>query len=976
MGPAGADGLNGADGAMGPPGADGLNGADGATGPAGANGLDGAAGPAGPQGDVGPQGPSGPAGPAGDQHVIASNAPSLTSIASIANSDYGFSVAVEGAFIFEVRPDIDQLRVYSATAPYSSVIPPITTDTEPYLVRGANGRIYVLNRVANTMQVFDASPPFALLGQVATANSPRAMSIADGRVYTISGGGPGVATVRVFDAAPPFAQIGDDFGSGGEGGGAVAVANGYLFVLNNYSWTAAVFEAAPPFNPVGSLALFNNPRAMHVSGNLLYVTGGADGGGLMEVYSTSPPFAQVGATVTVGTTPGTGASYSIVSNGVLYVTHNDGQLRAYQAAPPFDLLGSAPFIGSDIAALGENLLVPNYLLAGSPLTQVITPYSAGGYTLATNGGLSIGSGTAAPAGGLRVAGASNFVGSVTADSMTASTVESTAGGFKFPDGSVQLTAAQGIQGPAGPQGDIGPAGPQGEQGIQGPAGADGAVGPAGPQGEQGIQGPAGADGAVGPAGPQGEQGIQGPSGADGAVGPAGPQGEQGIQGPSGADGAVGPAGPQGEQGIQGPAGADGAVGPAGPQGEQGIQGPAGADGAPGLIGPQGPTGPQGASPFLLNGSDAYYNAGSVGIGTNTPQRLLDVNAGVRINGPIQTSFIPVTTTTDLGLYSGNANQPLRLATNIGEMRFFTNYTNGTSAAGTSPQMTLSSTGNLLVGPATNPSNWKTYVESNSGEAVLVGRSLATGGSNWFGTQGNCGVLGILASTQSGFDAAAVKGMNFGTNNLGMGLLGYHAGAGFGVFGHAANPTGYAGYFSGRVAVLGALSKGGGSFKIDHPLDPENKFLYHSFVESPDMMNIYNGLTTTDSMGYATVILPDYFEALNREFRYQLTIVDDGEQLNDFVLARVVKKIDGNQFSIKTSHGNVEVSWQVTGVRKDAWAEKNRIPNSVDKTPEEKGKFLHPEEHGQPKSKGIHAMPELDLPPAAPAAVPAGPMAAR
>ena len=56
--------------------------------------------------------------------------------------------------------------------------------------------------------------------------------------------------------------------------------------------------------------------------------------------------------------------------------------------------------------------------------------------------------------------------------------------------------------------------------------------------------------------------------------------------------------------------------------------------------------------------------------------------------------------------------------------------------------------------------------------------------------------------------------------------------------------------------------------IDHPLDPANKYLYHSFVESPDMKNIYDGVITTDANGDATVVMPDYFEALNKDFRYQ------------------------------------------------------------------------------------------------------------
>jgi hypothetical protein len=52
-------------------------------------------------------------------------------------------------------------------------------------------------------------------------------------------------------------------------------------------------------------------------------------------------------------------------------------------------------------------------------------------------------------------------------------VESTSGGFKFPDGSVQNTAQ--VQGPPGPPGPQGPAGPQGPPGSGGPSPLDIAV---------------------------------------------------------------------------------------------------------------------------------------------------------------------------------------------------------------------------------------------------------------------------------------------------------------------------------------------------------------------------------------------------------------------------------------------------------------------------------------------------------------------
>ena len=164
----------------------------------------------------------------------------------------------------------------------------------------------------------------------------------------------------------------------------------------------------------------------------------------------------------------------------------------------------------------------------------------------------------------------------------------------------------------------------------------------------------------------------------------------------------------------------------------------------------------------------------------------------------------------------------------------------------------------------------------------------------------------------------------------------------------------AGHFQGDVFISGNLSKGGGSFKIDPPLDPENKSLYHSFVESPDMMNIYNGNVTTDRDGEAVVTLPDWFEALNRDFRYQLTVI------GTFAQAIVAEKVKGNRFTIRTNAPNVEVSWQVTGIRQDAYANAHRVPVEEQKSGPERGHYLHPDAFNQPAEKGVeHARyPEM------------------
>jgi hypothetical protein len=141
---------------------------------------------------------------------------------------------------------------------------------------------------------------------------------------------------------------------------------------------------------------------------------------------------------------------------------------------------------------------------------------------------------------------------------------------------------------------------------------------------------------------------------------------------------------------------------------------------------------------------------------------------------------------------------------------------------------------------------------------------------------------------------------------------------------------------GDLWVVGSIQKGSGTFKIDHPLDPANKFLSHSFVESPDMMNIYNGNVTTDARGMATVELPTYFEALNQDFRYQLTVI------GQFAQAIVAKEIADNRFTIQTDKPKVKVSWQVTGIRHDAYAEAHRVVVEEEKPAKERGTYLHPE----------------------------------
>lgn len=141
---------------------------------------------------------------------------------------------------------------------------------------------------------------------------------------------------------------------------------------------------------------------------------------------------------------------------------------------------------------------------------------------------------------------------------------------------------------------------------------------------------------------------------------------------------------------------------------------------------------------------------------------------------------------------------------------------------------------------------------------------------------------------------------------------------------------------GDLDVGGTLSKAAGSFKIDHPLHPENKYLYHSFVESPDMMNIYNGNVVLEQDGSAVVTMPDWFEALNKDYRYQLTCI------GGFAPVYVAEELADGRFTIAGGEPGMKVSWQVTGVRNDVYARQNRIPVEEDKPDAEAGTLLYPD----------------------------------
>jgi len=248
-----------------------------------------------------------------------------------------------------------------------------------------------------------------------------------------------------------------------------------------------------------------------------------------------------------------------------------------------------------------------------------------------------------------------------------------------------------------------------------------------------------------------------------------------------------------------------------------------------------------------------------------------------------------------------------------------------------------------------------YGASNNGSGYGVeGTNSAGNGTGVFGYGAVGGYfLGLPLNQVTGPGALLAQGAT-NTDYYGEAGAAFYGGAGSGgfaggdgLYAYAGNPgPSYAGVFFGDVSITGTLSKGGGSFKIDHPLDPANKYLSHSFVESPDMMNVYNGNVVLDEHGTATIQLPDWFETLNRDFRYQLT------SIGGFAPVYISQKVQDNAFKIAGGTPGMEVSWQVTGIRQDKWANAHRIPVEQQKNARERGFYLHPELYGQPAEKGM------------------------
>jgi len=378
--------------------------------------------------------------------------------------------------------------------------------------------------------------------------------------------------------------------------------------------------------------------------------------------------------------------------------------------------------------------------------------------------------------------------------------------------------------------------------------------------------------------------------------------------------------------------------------------------------------------WTANGADIYSNnAGNVGIGRTNPSYKLDSNSSTGLGARI-------------GMQDAGGGA-LVVGCNPGDNRVYLEGFNSTNnghatemlitgfAGGTLPQLTLNVAKTIAqgsVGIGTSTPAYPLTIKTGAGFAgygwvhtdgtrELGSYVNSTGG--WLGTRSNHplylftndsaprvtlstdGALGVGTSSPSAFAQLAVFGG--ATNRAGYfesdrgGLTGWSNSSGFtGITGGNGQGGGVGVYSVGNFVATGTKS-----FQIDHPLDPENKYLTHYCAEGPEPLNVYRGNVTLDAAGQAWVTLPDYFAEINRDPSYQLT------PIGDFAPVFVKQKIADNRFLVAGGKPGMEVSWRVEAVRNDRFVRTYGAAVETEKPADKRGTYLQPALYGQPVEKG-------------------------
>lgn len=299
--------------------------------------------------------------------------------------------------------------------------------------------------------------------------------------------------------------------------------------------------------------------------------------------------------------------------------------------------------------------------------------------------------------------------------------------------------------------------------------------------------------------------------------------------------------------------------------------------------------------------------GRVGIGTTDPGSLLDVEGPARGGGLVRATHTG--TGAAAGAFRG-------IATKSGGFGgWFSGKGGGVWAQGNG----TSTQGVFATG---------TYGVRAIGTDIGVRGAGPTGvhavgqGTDSVGLEADGDQYGVHATGFYAVDGSGEIGC-YGTGNQ-YGLYGLSSATGIFADG---NP---AGYFDGDVEVTGAVTRSASASRIDHPLDPENRWLTHAGVESPDRKSVYDGTVVLDAHGEATVVLPAYVSTLNADFRYQLTCIGGHAPVY------VAREIREGRFRIAGGRAGLKVSWQVTGVRRDDYSRAHPVEVETAKSGDERG----------------------------------------
>lgn len=353
-----------------------------------------------------------------------------------------------------------------------------------------------------------------------------------------------------------------------------------------------------------------------------------------------------------------------------------------------------------------------------------------------------------------------------------------------------------------------------------------------------------------------------------------------------------------------------------------------------------------ANDWQMSGNNIFFTGGNVGIGTSSPAFPLSV----RVDGPARgiSAINDTATGTVYGLWAQTLSPNGRGA--IG----FANATTGTAAGFYGQSNSVLGRGVVGLANASTGNAYGVLGQTNSTEGRGVyGLATSTNGENVgvFGQangETGTGVAGFTQTAEIGGNTIGVSGIANSDNAVGVIGRGNGSPSGqvYGVVGVTSTTNGFGVFSNGDTGASGVKN-----FVIDHPTDPENKFLVHYSAESPEPYLIYRGTVTLDASGSAVVTLPDYFDDINRDPQYQLTAIGAPAPF-----LHIAEEVENNEFVIAGGVPGMKVSWTVTGIRNDRWVQAN--PPAVERVKPEsaRGKYLHPELFGKPENMGIFSRP--------------------